>query len=39
MWSRMIVIDYIKDFERHISITMVDFLEALGRLADIKALP
>ena len=33
------MIDEINDYERYTAHTFVDFLEALGRLADIKALP
>jgi hypothetical protein len=39
LWSRMYVYDEVKDFVRNTSITFVDFLEALCRLADVKPLP
>eukprot|EP00959_Pyramimonas_sp_CCMP1952_P178998 3741947-Pyramimonas_sp.AAC.3 len=39
LWARMKVIDEIDDYDRYTSHTFVDFLEALGRLADIKAIP
>lgn len=38
-WSRMYVLDEIKDYSRYTSLTFVDFLEALGRTADMKSLP
>jgi len=38
-WSRMFVVDEIKDFARLTSLTFIDFLEALGRTADMKSLP
>lgn len=39
LWSRMAVLDEIKDYGRYTSLTFVDFLEALGRVADMKSLP
>eukprot|EP00879_Flechtneria_rotunda_P024201 GHRR01025649.1.p1 GENE.GHRR01025649.1~~GHRR01025649.1.p1 ORF type:complete len:986 (+),score=357.96 GHRR01025649.1:892-3849(+) len=39
LWSRMFVIDGIKDYSRYTSLTLIDFLEALGRVADFKSLP
>ncbi|KAF8071180.1 hypothetical protein HT031_001262 [Scenedesmus sp. PABB004] len=39
LWSRMAVVDEIKDFGRYTCLTFVDFLEALGRVADAKSLP
>ena len=39
LWSRMLVVDEIKDFDRHVAISLVDFLEALARVAEIKNLP
>mgnify|MGYP006304423505 CR=1 FL=1 len=35
----MIVLDEVKDYSRYISLTFIDFLEALGRAADMKSLP
>jgi hypothetical protein len=35
----MQTIDEVKDFPRYTSLTFVDFLEALGRVADTKSLP
>ena len=39
MWSRMQIVDEIKDYARYTSFTWVDLLEALGRVADMKSLP
>ena len=39
VWSRMSTIDEIKDFAKFESLTFVDFLEALGLMADVKQLP
>ncbi|GAX81636.1 hypothetical protein CEUSTIGMA_g9064.t1 [Chlamydomonas eustigma] len=39
LWSRMQTIDEIKDYPKYISITFVDFMEALGRVAEMKSLP
>ena len=39
LWSRMYTIDEIKDYTKYSCITFVDFLEALGRVADMKSLP
>jgi len=39
IWSRMVVYDEIGDVARHESLTFVDFLEALGRVAELRALP
>jgi len=39
LWSRMFVLDEIKDYSRYTSLTFIDFLEALGRAADMKSLP
>ena len=39
LWARMVVVDEIKDFARHESISFVDFLEALARVAELKSLP
>ncbi len=39
LWSRMLVVDEIKDFGRHEAISFVDFLEALARVAELKSLP
>lgn len=38
-WSRMFVMDEIKEYNRYSSVTFIDFLEALGRAADMKSLP
>lgn len=35
----MVVVDEIKDYQRYTSLTFTDFLEALGRVADMKSLP
>ena len=35
----MFVLDEIKDYSRYTSLTFIDFLEALGRAADMKSLP
>ncbi|KAJ9524025.1 hypothetical protein QJQ45_022487, partial [Haematococcus lacustris] len=39
LWSRMYVLDEVKDYQRYSSVTFVDFLEALARVADMKSLP
>ena len=39
MWSRMQIVDEIKDYARYTSITWTDMIEALGRVADMKSLP
>ncbi|KXZ56071.1 hypothetical protein GPECTOR_2g953 [Gonium pectorale] len=39
LWARMYVIDEIKDYPRYTCLSFTDFLEALGRVADMKALP
>ncbi|DBA81483.1 TPA: hypothetical protein ACH3X1_007263 [Trebouxia sp. C0004] len=39
LWSRMLVVDEIKDFGRHEALSFVDFLEALARVAELKSLP
>lgn len=39
LWSHMMVVDEIKDFARHESLSFVDFLEALARVAELKSLP
>ena len=39
LWSRMQIVDEIKDYARYTSFTWVDLLEALGRVADMKSLP
>ena len=36
---RMGTIDEIKDYQKYTSITFVDMLEALGRVADMMSLP
>lgn len=38
-WSRMMVIDEVKDFAKFESMTFIDFLEALSRVADQRELP
>jgi len=35
----MFVLDEVKDYARYTSLTFIDFLEALGRAADMKSLP
>ena len=35
----MATIDEIKDYAKYTSLTFIDFLEALGRVADMKNLP
>jgi len=37
--SRMRVVDEVNDYERYMAITFIDFLDALGRIADMKMLP
>lgn len=39
LWSHMMVVDEIKDFAQHESLSFVDFLEALARVAELKSLP
>ena len=39
LWGRMGIVDEIKDYARYESLTFIDFLEALARLADLKPLP
>lgn len=39
VWSRMSTIDEVKDYSKFESLTFVDFLEALGLIADSKTLP
>jgi hypothetical protein len=39
LWGRMQTVDEIKDYQKYISITWVDMLDALGRVADMKSLP
>ena len=39
LWARMYTIDEIKDYARYTCLSFTDFLEALGRVADMKALP
>ena len=39
LWSRMMVVDEIKDYSRHEALSFVDFLEALARVAELKSLP
>ncbi|GMH33927.1 hypothetical protein BSKO_01761 [Bryopsis sp. KO-2023] len=39
LWSRMIVQDEVKDFGKYESMTFVDMLEGLGRVAEMKSLP
>ncbi|KAK9816567.1 hypothetical protein WJX72_002063 [[Myrmecia] bisecta] len=39
MWSRMAVVDEIKDYARYESLSFMDLLEVLGRMADMKSLP
>lgn len=39
LWSHMMVVDEVKDFARHESLSFVDFLEALARVAELKSLP
>mmetsp|Transcript_30148 Transcript_30148/g.41742 ORF Transcript_30148/g.41742 Transcript_30148/m.41742 type:complete len:249 (+) Transcript_30148:2-748(+) len=39
LWSRMKVVEEIMDYERYTALTFVDFLEALGRVADTKMIP
>lgn len=35
----MITVDEIKDYQKYTSITFIDMLEALGRVADMKSIP
>eukprot|EP00892_Ulva_mutabilis_P009697 jgi/Ulvmu1/709/UM010_0081.1 len=39
VWSRMATIDEVKDYAKFEAVTFVDFLEALGHIADTKTLP
>jgi hypothetical protein len=39
VWSRMITIDEVKEYAKFESLTFVDFLEALGFVAEMKWLP
>ncbi len=39
LWARMFVIDEIKDYSRYTCLSFTDFLEAIARVADYKALP
>ena len=39
LWSRTFVIDEIKDYAKYTCLSFIDFLEALGRTADMKSLP
>ncbi|PNH02617.1 hypothetical protein TSOC_011368, partial [Tetrabaena socialis] len=39
LWARMYVIDEIKDYPRYTCLSFTDFLESIGRVADMKALP
>ena len=39
LWSRTQTIDEIKDYPKYTSITFIDMLEALGRVADMKSMP
>eukprot|EP00191_Tetraselmis_sp_GSL018_P024515 CAMPEP_0177627972 /NCGR_PEP_ID=MMETSP0419_2-20121207/31498_1 /TAXON_ID=582737 /ORGANISM="Tetraselmis sp., Strain GSL018" /LENGTH=1910 /DNA_ID=CAMNT_0019129181 /DNA_START=17 /DNA_END=5750 /DNA_ORIENTATION=+ len=39
LWSRMAVIDELKDFVKYESMLFIDFLEAIGRVADMKFIP
>ena len=39
LWSRMQTVDEIKDYQKMISLTFIDFLEAIGRVADMKSFP
>jgi hypothetical protein len=39
LWSRMQTVDEIKDYQKMISLSFIDFLEALGRVADMKSFP
>ena len=39
LFYRMETVDEIKDYQKYISITFIDMLEALGRVADMKNLP
>ena len=39
LWARMYVVDEIKDYARYTCLSFIDFLEALGRVADMKSLP
>lgn len=39
VWSRMLTVDEVKDYSKFESLTFVDFVEALGLIADSKMLP
>jgi hypothetical protein len=39
LWSRMMTMDEIKDYAKYSSFTFIDFLEGLGRVADMKSMP
>jgi hypothetical protein len=39
MWSRMTTVDEVRDFAKYESLLFIDFLEALGHIADMKVLP
>ncbi|KAK3240538.1 hypothetical protein CYMTET_49627 [Cymbomonas tetramitiformis] len=39
LWSRMMVAEEVLQFERYQAITFTDFLDALGRVADMKMIP
>ncbi|KAG1678758.1 hypothetical protein FOA52_012798 [Chlamydomonas sp. UWO 241] len=39
LWSRMMTIDEIKDYQKYSSFSFIDMLEGLGRIADMKSLP
>eukprot|EP00891_Asterochloris_glomerata_P005689 jgi/Astpho2/5689/fgenesh1_pg.00079_%23_100_t len=39
MWARMSTVDELKDYTKHEALSFVDFLEAIGRVADMKPLP
>ena len=39
VWSRMVTVDEVRDFQKFESLTFVDFLEALGLVAEMKHLP
>lgn len=39
VWSRMATVDEVRDYSKFESLTFVDFLEALGLIADSKMLP
>jgi hypothetical protein len=39
VWSRMAIIDEVRDFSRFESLSFMDFLEAIALIADMKHLP